>query len=43
MDLENCLGKTHKIPIRGGDPNKLRLSTPYYLQEKDIDRFLSRN
>ncbi len=33
---------TNKIRIRGGDPNKLRLSTPYYLQKKDIDRFLER-
>ena len=32
--------KTHKIRIRGGEPSKLRLSTPYYLQKKDIDRFL---
>jgi len=23
-------------------PNKLRLSTPYYLQKKDIDRFLDK-
>ena len=42
MDLENWLWKTHKIRIRGGDPNKLRLSTPYYLQKKDIDRFLAK-
>src|SRR5438270_2083632 len=41
-DLENWLWKTHKIRIRGGDPHKLRLSTPYYLQKKDIDRFLER-
>jgi len=41
-DLENWLWKTHKIRIRGGDPNKLRLSTPYYLQKKDIDRFLEK-
>jgi hypothetical protein len=39
-DLENWLWRTHKIRIRGGDPHKLRLSTPYYLQKKDIDRFL---
>src|SRR5437773_2257812 len=31
---------THKIRIRGGEPSKLRFSTPYYLQRKDIDRFL---
>ena len=32
--------KTKKIRIRGGEPSKLRLSTPYYLQKKDLDRFL---
>ena len=40
MDLENWLWNTHKIRIRGGDPSKLRLSTPYYFQKNDIDRFL---
>jgi isopenicillin-N epimerase len=40
MDLENWLWKEKKIRIRGGDPNKLRLSTPYYLSRQDIDRFL---
>jgi isopenicillin-N epimerase len=42
MDLENWMWKTYKIRIRGGDPNKLRLSTPYYLQKKDIERFLEK-
>jgi isopenicillin-N epimerase len=42
MELENWLWKTHKIRIRGGDPNKLRLSTPYYVQKADIDRFLEK-
>jgi isopenicillin-N epimerase len=42
MDLENWMWKTYKIRIRGGEPNKLRLSTPYYLQKKDIDRFLEK-
>src|SRR4030088_3371751 len=42
MDLANWLWHTHKIRIRGADPNKLRLSTPYYLQKKDIDRFLGK-
>jgi selenocysteine lyase/cysteine desulfurase len=42
MELENWIWKNHKIRIRGGDPHKLRLSTPYYLQKKDIDRFLAR-
>jgi len=42
MDLENWMWKGHKIRIRGGEPSKLRLSTPYYLQRKDIDRFLEK-
>ena len=42
MDLENWLWKEHKVRIRGGDPHKLRLSTPYYLQKADIDRFLEK-
>jgi isopenicillin-N epimerase len=42
MDLENWLWKTHKIRIRGGEPSKLRLSTPYYLLRKDVDRFLEK-
>ena len=42
MDLENWMWKQHKIRIRGGEPSKLRLSTPYYLQKKDIDRFLQK-
>ena len=41
MDLENWLWKTHKIRIRGGEPSKLRLSTPYYLLKADINRFLA--
>jgi selenocysteine lyase/cysteine desulfurase len=41
MDLENWLWQTKKIRIRGGDPSKLRLSTPYYLLRKDIDRYLA--
>jgi isopenicillin-N epimerase len=42
MELENWLWATHKIRVRGGDPNKLRLSTPYYIQKKDVDRFLEK-
>jgi selenocysteine lyase/cysteine desulfurase len=42
MDLENWMWNTHKIRIRSGGPNKLRLSTPHYLQKKDIDRFLQK-
>jgi len=40
LPLEMWLWKTKKIRIRGGDPYKLRLSTPYYLSKKDIDRYL---
>jgi selenocysteine lyase/cysteine desulfurase len=39
-DLEYALWKQHKIRIRGGAPHKIRLSTPYYLQKADIQRFL---
>jgi len=41
LDLKNWLWKTYTIRIRGG-PRKLKLSTPYYLQNKDIDRFLDK-
>jgi isopenicillin-N epimerase len=41
MELEKWLWKEKKIRIRGGEPNKLRLSTPYYLQKEEIDRFLA--
>ncbi len=40
MDLEKWLWKEKKIRIRGGEPSKLRLSTPYYLLRADIERFL---
>ena len=42
MELEKWMWSEHKIRIRGGEPNKLRLSTPYYLQRRDIDRFLEK-
>ncbi len=41
MELETWMWKTHKIRIRGGEPSKLRLSTPYYLSKADLDRFLA--
>jgi selenocysteine lyase/cysteine desulfurase len=41
-DLETWMWHKHRIRIRGGDPSKLRLSTPYYLQKTEIDRFLER-
>jgi isopenicillin-N epimerase len=40
-DLENSLWKEKKIRIRGAAPHKIRLSTPYYLLRKDVDRFLA--
>jgi len=40
MELENWMWKEKKIRIRGGEPSKLRLSTPYYLSKQEIDRFL---
>jgi isopenicillin-N epimerase len=42
LQLEQWMWSTHKIRIRGGDPHKLRLSTPYYLQKADLDRFLAK-
>lgn len=39
--LEAWLWKEQKIRIRGGDPSRIRLSTPYYLLRSDIDRFLA--
>jgi isopenicillin-N epimerase len=41
MDLEKWLWTEKKIRIRGGEPSKLRLSTPYYLLHKDVERFLA--
>jgi len=41
-ELETWMWTRHKIRIRGGEPSKLRLSTPYYLQKHEIDTFLSR-
>ena len=41
-EMETWMWQKHKIRIRGGEPSKLRLSTPYYLQRKDIDRFLEK-
>src|SRR5271155_5271279 len=40
MDLEHWLWTVKKIRIRGAEPSKLRLSTPYYLSKQEIDVFL---
>src|SRR5207237_8000586 len=40
-EIENWMWKTKKIRIRGGAPSKIRLSTPYYLLPKDVDRYLA--
>jgi selenocysteine lyase/cysteine desulfurase len=41
-DLERALWKNDKIRVRGGGPNKIRLSTPYYLRKSELDRFFAR-
>jgi isopenicillin-N epimerase len=41
MDLEKWMWTAKKIRIRGGEPSKLRLSTPYYLLQADVERFLA--
>jgi selenocysteine lyase/cysteine desulfurase len=42
VELENWLWAERKIRLRGGEqPSKLRLSTPYYVLQKDIERFLA--
>lgn len=40
--LEPAMWEKYKIRIRGGAPYKIRLSTPYYLLRKDVDRFLAK-
>jgi selenocysteine lyase/cysteine desulfurase len=40
MELESWLWREQKIRIRGADPHKLRLSTPYYISKREVDRFL---
>jgi isopenicillin-N epimerase len=41
MALENWLWTEKKIRIRGGEPSKLRISTPYFVLRKDVERFLA--
>lgn len=42
--IERWMWARHKIRIRGGGggPNKIRISTPYYVRKKDLDRFLDK-
>jgi isopenicillin-N epimerase len=40
-DLENWMWKQKKIRIRGGTPSKIRLSTPYFVLRRDVDRYLA--
>lgn len=42
MDIERALWARHRIRIRGGAPYKIRLSTPYWLQRSDMERFLDK-
>lgn len=42
MEMEKWMWTKYKIRIRGGEPSKLRLSTPYFLQKREIDRFLEK-
>jgi selenocysteine lyase/cysteine desulfurase len=41
MEIETWMWQNKKLRIRGGAPSKIRLSTPYYLLRKDVDRFLA--
>jgi isopenicillin-N epimerase len=41
MEIETWMWQNKKIRIRGGAPSKIRLSTPYYLLRRDVDRFLA--
>jgi isopenicillin-N epimerase len=40
-DMENWMWKEKKVRIRGAVPHKVRLSTPYYVLQKDVDRYLA--
>jgi len=40
-DMENWMWKEKKVRIRGAVPHKVRLSTPYYVLRKDLDRYLA--
>jgi len=40
-DMENWMWKEKKVRIRGAVPHKVRLSTPYYVLRRDLDRYLA--
>ena len=40
QQVEAPLKPEHPAEVRGAEPHKLRLSTPYYLSKQEIDRFL---
>jgi isopenicillin-N epimerase len=40
-DMESWMWKEKKVRIRGAVPHKVRLSTPYYVLQKDVDRYLA--
>lgn len=41
MELQDWLWANRRIRIRGGEPSRLRLCTPYFVSKTDIDRFLA--
>lgn len=41
MELQDWLWTQHPIRIRGGEPSRVRLCTPYFLLKSDVDRYLS--
>src|SRR6266436_2633631 len=41
LEIETWMWQNKKIRLRGGGPSKIRLSTPYYLLRKDVDRYLA--
>jgi selenocysteine lyase/cysteine desulfurase len=41
-DLEYWMWKNHRIRIRGGAPNKIRIAPGYYVMKADADRFLEK-
>jgi selenocysteine lyase/cysteine desulfurase len=41
-ELQRWMWERHKVKILGSDSRGLRLSTPYYVQFEDLDRFLGK-